>query len=1190
MLKETTVSVGPASSVGVHNYIELSSSDPELELLRVACAACEELQPLISTPLPDALLITLDALYLHFAASYSDDRGVRKGQWTQAKAKLIAKMLPVWIELMVAVAIVSETSSSSSTSLSGSVEARRQKAVHPLSRLARALRFILVAAASRCDDATTNRAVFLVFRLLALRSRVPAELAALIRDMCVRSPTFRRLFIKAHGVLLLWKAIHSTSKPTAEKLVSSADSSGGASTPASEPKKMSLLKTSLLSDRRPSLFSVARKSQAHKNRSLLEVGIRTNTSNSRFYVFFKLDPHSIASELQKKLVSRQFNEQAVSKWEAATKFCNCHLDEFLLRGGHSTSACLSTPMDGSSRCHSTIELSVKMLVFEIIVHLGKHLLLQPVGVSMWDRDVAMMIRCEKLHGSLAEEICFTSQRQVETRAADDRSNVFKCRRSVAIECVSILFELERKRRRGMATTLGDKKYLLFVAAMQTKLRKSNECLVSGDPGVEHVLDAHVAALRWVPADFLEEWLTLSLGEVFETVAALNEALAKASDVGKRALILLIGRLMALFRVLLERVANGDLQMLLVRLLDRGFEPVIPLLHAAITEQIPPDYPVQYQILGFLNAFAVVIRALPVRNEWYHAHALENERGEVDEDDEEMEQRRSELLQRFLVFDEKHEFCTWEFLVRLVFSSYEDSDVGSSDEMALCPNGPTLLVLEQTNLQVEDDVSEVDAFYFPTIEAALILQRTLYASLSPDYNVEVDLTHAVAKHVISISECSRRVDSMVRCQVSAHLTRVIELHLDCLIALINRRCIVPEIQAALDANKVLSAIVKYLPWSKAGSNQLGRTTSMPVQDPNVPELHNSSREEPPSSLGPVPQLRLNFGMTNNAVGDTVPSLKLGVPTASGCILVDDDKLHALVIILLASNMLLEPSHELDSAFCSRYAPMIDQRGTEKNDDRSDLLWQLQRHLASASHIDVSHFERIMFDMETTQAFVSASRATAIRNVLRLLCLNLFDHTLYSQRECIYSARRSETEREGEDGSRRRSMRSPRQEYIAKGATAIVYRSASPLPGSNNVAVKRTDYNPDGDQCVVGAVYNEVSILKKLRGERAALQLVDFGNHHVDKSYEIVTEWCPCNLSEWRSSFSRIGHSAAVIPEEGQECVVATNLPSGVPFRACALMILRCFRKVCVCLARIHARGVCHFDIKVRFIDIVVTCLI
>lgn len=316
MLKETVVSAGPASSLGAQNYIELSSNDTEMELLRAACAACGGLHPLTSTPLPDALLTTVDATYVYFASSYADVRGDagkhRRRHWPQAKAQLVSRVLPVWIELMVSVAIVSEASSDS-TSPPGGIETSsgQKKTADPLSRLVRALRFVVAVAASRSDDAATSRIVFLVFRLLALRSRVPTELAALIRDLCGMNPAFRRQFAKAHGTLLLWKATHSTSKSVPEKLVSSTESNNGASTTASEPRKMSLLKPSLGSERRSSLFSVARKAQGQRNRSLLDMGTRAGTSNTKFYAFFRLDPHSIESELLKKLARRQFNEQTI---------------------------------------------------------------------------------------------------------------------------------------------------------------------------------------------------------------------------------------------------------------------------------------------------------------------------------------------------------------------------------------------------------------------------------------------------------------------------------------------------------------------------------------------------------------------------------------------------------------------------------------------------------------------------------------------------------------------------------------------------------------------------------------------------------------------------------------------------------------------------------------------------------------
>jgi len=93
--------------------------------------------------------------------------------------------------------------------------------------------------------------------------------------------------------------------------------------------------------------------------------------------------------------------------------------------------------------------------------------------------------------------------------------------------------------------------------------------------------------------------------------------------------------------------------------------------------------------------------------------------------------------------------------------------------------------------------------------------------------------------------------------------------------------------------------------------------------------------------------------------------------------------------------------------------------------------------------------------------------------------------------------------------------------------------------------------------VSGLFNEVSVLSKLRGERAATQLVDFGNHHAEQSFEIFLEYCPCSLTEWRATITL-----------------------EAPFRSCLLVLLRAFQEACECLTRIHQAGVCHLDIKVR----------
>ncbi|POM81926.1 Serine/threonine protein kinase [Phytophthora palmivora] len=243
------------------------------------------------------------------------------------------------------------------------------------------------------------------------------------------------------------------------------------------------------------------------------------------------------------------------------------------------------------------------------------------------------------------------------------------------------------------------------------------------------------------------------------------------------------------------------------------------------------------------------------------------------------------------------------------------------------------------------------------------------------------------------------------------------------------------------------------------------------------------------------------------------------------------LHALAVVLLATYVIVDPNLEIDEIVC----PRISVPGQAEADPNkpSELLWKLQNHLACVE-MDKRYFEALMVEMKTLQVFVSTGRLSAIRSLLRLLCPSRFDCNMHTQGDSKQA-----------------------REYVAKGAFSTVYRQYPELPRS--VAIKVVEHQRRaGEMCAVSGLFNEVSILSKLRGNLAATQLVDFGNHHEEQNFEVVMEYCTCSLTEWRATIKR--------------------MDSEVPFRSCLIMILRAFEQACKCLTRIHQAGICHFDIK------------
>lgn len=1152
-----TVSPGP------QQYIEVSVSDSELVLLRSVAAACKSVTPLETGFLPDSLITSLDALYVHLVASNKlpvneSERNISR--LSTEKSKLVTFAFPLIIEIVAAIEVVYDCHSMNEPTLRSDKGVFHDQAV----RLSKALHLIAVNIASRCDDAATARIVFTVLRIFNLRSQLPSPIVKLIRDLCGTSPHFRRLFTRSQGVRLLWSAIHSASKPI-QNARSNLDSI--------EPELSSSIELNRSGQRKPSLF--ARVAQGPKKRSLLGTGLKAAGSHVRVFALFHFDPNCTETGLLKQLAAHQFCDATLGQVESTLECCYCHRYVENEWGNHSEN--VMQTRQHCARCQGSEPVNVS--AFELILELGKHLLVQDVKSQWWDKSVAMIIRCEKLHNSIAEDVFHISEQLSQSSDVSEQLIAsMHCRRFIAVESITLLFTLERKRRQHMTTVIGDKKYIPFLELMRSKLNDVNVFLASDSNDLAvatSVLEAHSTILRWVPVSMLEEWLTLSISEVFETVDSLNQRLERDAVNDSTALARSIASVTEIFSILLDRIISSDTPTLLIRLLNRGYKPVIPLLRTVLGIDDTRAFSAKRRVIRFLTTFSAVYRDLPVRNQWFRAHTnvVRNE------DEEELEQRRDEILQQYLVFDEKHDISLWEFLVRFACPMLtEDSSTTVESSDLFAPSVATSQFMDETSGEA----------YSLLVAAGLMLQLTLYGSLSQDYNVEVNLVQAVANHIGSLNECSSVLDEPLGRHADPSqirsICRVLELHLNCLISLANRRTLFPQIQDAFDKNKVLSVLMKVFVKPSYQSQPISNEDQFSsfqndVKADDVHQPHVVQKNAPlpgdetaslPASQDtgpPIFRLRLDKLQRSDSTistGDSVDKLHKYASSPRG-ILVRDEHLHSLLVILFVSYMLMEPTHELDEAFCPRFAPLAhDGQAGWTSNAYSDILWQLQQHLACEIQLDLVHFERALFDMETTRAFVSASRATTIRRLVRLICPKVFDRTLY--------AAPGEVSTSSFDISSDIAIASARKDYIAKGATAAVYRTTPVIENPSSVSLKVLRQVRDGDLCAIASVYNEVTILKRLRGERAALQILDFGNRHQDKNYEVVTEWCPSTLSEWRRSFSR---QVAVEPTTQQ-----ADVPDSVSFRMCSLMILRCFRKVCVCLARIHARRVCHFDIKVR----------
>lgn len=1192
-LKEATSITAVVALSGFQNYIELGSADPEAQLLEAMVTACAEVSPL--NTVPESLLNAMDALYRHFGAAQYDfptrmDEHSNKYLWTKDKLQLGAQILPMLVELLIAGALTCDSCCNESLVSCTEGDSMRQAGASIIVRFVKAIRFVILVMTNRCDDAVVTRLVFQMIQLFSLRDAVPPELVVLVRDLCHVNVVFLKLLAKSHGTKLLWKAVRSRDRihPKGPPAVTA---HAGVPMLSKEKRKPSSVRALFLEVRKAGIFSVNRIAISH-NKQLVQ-DPRNSVSSSgppstKCFVFFRLDPHAVTSALAVRPGDRHFSASISFFGKVPTRFCYCHRLTTVNIANMADCCCGERTVHCSNEDISPVpeELvfnTAATFMFEVILQLGHLLLMRDYGVGSWDREVFMLTRCEKLFDGLAHELLDASLCITQLQPQNDKQiRVCECRRFVVIDCISVLFRLEKRRRHQMAVVIGDKRYLQFIEAMQNQLRELNQSLSSNAISNEascSVLIAHAVAFRWISRDLLEEWVMLSLGDLLHTADVLLELLQRQQHntqwVAKR-----IGEWIDIFRVALERISDSDLQTLLLQVLDRGVAAMVPLISRALEASGIGDYATEFRILGFLNAFAVMDINLPVRDLWFRINVPNASSETMNEDDEDIEQRKAALLQRYLVFTQEQEVSTGDFIVRFVFpptsTSVMPSSGGSCDAVVSFQDITGLKGLRSPTLLLSNAASYA-TYCFRAIEMSLVLERTLFTSLVPEYCTDINVTHAVLRQMHHFNECCRLLeDSSCSRDERYRLLRVVELHLDCLIVLANRRSSIPAVQKALNENDALSEVVKYLPWGRERRKTSGLVNPLPsstnnlkvdaVQRPLSSELPARPIGSFSAASGQAPELfRLRLDKLQDTTGNG--SLrKLPIPLLDRnhvveSVLMRDSNLHSLAVLFLISYIVVEPTCELDDAFCARFMQDPDDY---KRDDHAGLLSLLQHHLATVE-IDQRCVERALFNMETTQACVSMSRVSAIRQVLRLLSPNSFDRELYTTQ--VFD----EEDRTGDSSSRMDGVSKPSREYIARGATSTVYRSTPSLPHPASIAIKMLDQVRDGDRSAVGSVYNEIAVLKQLRGERASLQLIDFGNREDENCFEIVSEWCPCTLAEWRSSFACVGATATEDDQEDGGLVV--------PFRTCLLMILRCFRKACVCLARIHARGVCHFDVKV-----------
>ncbi|KAE9038953.1 hypothetical protein PR002_g5747 [Phytophthora rubi] len=663
----------------------------------------------------------------------------------------------------------------------------------------------------------------------------------------------------------------------------------------------------------------------------------------------------------------------------------------------------------------------------------------------------------------------------------------------------------------------------------------------------HHNDVDKDVFRWIPRAFLDEWIVLSLKELLQVLDALNGVTKQTPIpmVKQLQYIRHIHESFQVFAVIMKRISDPDLQKILVRVLGMDCSSIVSLLRFALSTNTlclnggRDAVCVQKFALSFLGAFVNLDVALPVQTEWDSRNAKSCEDGCMNEDQEIIEQLKGELLirllgPRMLVDDgEQNEQNLWDFIIESLFPTNGANTASGSSRMLSIAASFRSVATPPTLL------TAIARGHFQMKERFLQLQQALYTA--QDVNSSVDYDVCIASHMRHIGIYFDRIIDNTAQEEKYMVYRAAELHFRCLVVLASRRSQCPAIQEAFNNAHVVATIVK---WLQTQTPQHDTTSGVPESVeissavPCLPPLKLPRQHGATDSFSSQP----GIAKLTLAAPHSVPFHK-DVPFPQHFLLFELG-LHALAIVLLVSFVIVEPNLEIDEEICPRVS--VPRHDTSTSDKPNELLWTLQQHLV-AVEMDQRYFEALTLEMETLQAFVSTARLSAIRLMLRLLCPNRFDRNLFmntsqtkSENAVLVSSKHS-------------------REYIAKGAFSTVYKQHPALPRPEAVAIKVVEHQRRaGELCAVSGLYNEVSILSKLRGDLAATQLVDFGNHHAEQNFEIVMEYCPCSLTEWRATIDRSD--------------------SGTPFRSCLVMILRAFEEACHCLSRVHQAGVCHFDIK------------
>ncbi|KAL7999737.1 putative protein kinase [Plasmopara halstedii] len=1129
-LKETIVNTILPHQLSLRNCIDLNFNDQELTVLNSVEAACGMMMP--HEPLLQAFVTELHDMHVCFVNTTIQERSMlvsKPTQWSPQKIKLAGRIIPVLIELL----IFSSTYIEKNTT-------ENSKERQMLVQFAYAMHFNIRYMTFRSGDTVICRLVHQICQILSARIQVTAALFDIIQDLVESFPTFLRLFLRNQGMTFLWKNVrhNDIEENDATNMNIHAQSiSRSYKAPDFSIKGSSAVYGN--KDRKIRWFGLSRKPHITSRKLSVFRANSLRTQGANAFAFFRLRPQLVRSYLGMHLHKGYFSLSGLSKEETNTSLFSTELQQ----SGKLTGDVF--PCNEPFLCDRIRSgLSLNMIVVKLVLQISLRLLYHRSSFTNWDRDVALMIRLKDLHRYIFDEIMSKWRQQ---KFKDPKiQEINACDFQIAITCVSTLYRLEHKRRLDMCSAIGDKKYLAFVYLGRDNIRKLNECLLadisSNGDKIEkgevydafnggNCLEVLLVVLTWIPKALLNEWIIFCLKDLLETVTYLSGVMNQTEIplFMKRQYIRLGSDICQVFDVVLRRMSDLDTQTLLVRLLGLYCPPFIFLLRFLLAPTSPEfgcvkdDVSVQVRVLDFLRAFVDLDIALPRQMDQETRYGILRVERSNTEDAEVLEHLKGELLiqllgPRMAINDSKqHDQMLWDFILELMFPNTANT-VGN---FCMLPIAVLFRSLDTSASCLLKNFQQMESF--------LLLLQTLY--IAQDESSAIDYKQCVASHWRQIEQlCDHVFDKEKQDELNI-ASQLVVLSFRCLVILASQRSHLSEVQEAFNHTRVLSCLLLRL-WPR----QLASPDNFKPKREIGVLFGNDKNSLSTLTLPPINSFDL-FNIPLNT--STLPSTNSQSIRICDGVVPDPNTLlrepgpYALAIVLVLTYILINPNLEIDEAVCPRmYVPFQTDANTSVS---NELLWKLQQHLAIAK-IDWRTIEAVLLQMGTNPTSVSTARLAAIRLLLRIFCPDRFDSQFYSL--------------QGGDSTR---------EYIAKGAFSAVYRQHISFSPPEYVAVKVIEHQRRaGGLCAVSSVYNEVCILNKLRGNRAVTQLVDFGNFHEERRFEIVMEYCPCSLTSWRASIKKFDMNLSC--------------------RLCIFVILRVFEEICQCLIRIHETGVCHFDIK------------